>query len=112
MVRKVSEQERLELIAKWRASGEPLHKFAKLQKQSANRLRHLIYRKVKSSNEKSNSLFAKVPLQETTAKQAMFPVKDNSVRIEVSNGVVIEIGDCRKKPFLAAAIFFLAGFAQ
>lgn len=107
MSRKLTEQQRLAIVEKWRESGLSTREFAAIHKCNFHNLRYWVHRSQWNSDSGSGHSFVKLKQPEAPTEKNM-----NRTRLTVRKGVVLEIDENFDKPFLAAAIFFIAGFMR
>ena len=107
MSRKLTEQQRLAIVEKWRESGLSTREFAAIHKCNFHNLRYWVHRSQWNSGSAAEHRFVKI-------KQAEAPMEKNMerTRLTVRKGIVLEIDENFDKPLLAAAIFLIAGFMR
>ena len=107
MSRKLTEQQRLAIVEKWRESGLSTREFAAIHKCKFHNLRYWVHRSQWNSDSAAEHSFVKL-------KQPVPPTEKNMnrMRFTVRKGVVLKIDENFDKPFLAAAIFLIAGFTR
>jgi transposase-like protein len=107
MSRKLTEQQRLAIVEKWRESGLSTREFAAIHKYNFHNLRYWVHRSQWNSGSAAEHSFVKLKQPEAPTEKHM-----NRTCFTVGKGVVLEIDENFDKPFLAAAIFFIAGFMR
>ena len=107
MAKKLTKQQRLEIVAKWRESGLSVRKFAAMHYFNVSNLKYWIHR---------THLENEVPAEQTFVKLALpkiaTPAIRNRARFTIRKGMVLEIDENFENPFLVAAMFLIAGLAQ
>jgi transposase-like protein len=107
MAKKLTEQQRLAIVAKWRASGLSIPKFAETHKCNVHNLRYWVHRSQWSSEKSVERSFVKLKVSEAPTATA-----PNRARFTVRKGMVLEIDENFDQPFLAAAMFLVAGLTR
>jgi transposase-like protein len=107
MGRKLTEQQRLAIVEKWRESGLSTREFAAIHKCNFHNLRYWVHRSQWNSDSAAEHSFVKLKQPEAPSEKNM-----SRTRITVRKGMVLEIDENFDKPFLAAAIFLIAGFTR
>jgi transposase-like protein len=107
MAKKLTEQQRLAIVAKWRASGLSIPKFAATHSINISNLKYWVQRSRFESNVPAEQSFVKLRVPEAPTATA-----PNRARFTVRKGMVLEINENFDQPFLAAAMFLVAGLTR
>ena len=104
MSRKLTEQQRLAIVEKWRESGLSTREFAAIHTCNFHNLRYWVHRSQWNSDSAAEHSFVKL-------KQPVPPTEKNMsrMRFTVRKGMVLEIDENFDKPFLLPRFFFLRG---
>ncbi|NBW83118.1 hypothetical protein EBR21_15320 [bacterium] len=107
MAKKLTKQERLEIVAKWRESGLSIKKFAVTHHFNVSNLKYWIQQTHLESDASAEPAFVKLEIPKTAA-----PTIRSRARFAIRKGMVLEIEENFENPFLAAAMFLVAGLAR
>lgn len=107
MSRKLTEERRLAILEKWRASGLSVREFAELHKCNFYNLKYWVHRSQLSRAASSDHTFVKIKQPEVPTEKSV-----NRTRFTVGKGMVLEIDESFDQPFLAAAMFLVAGLTR
>jgi transposase-like protein len=107
MGKKLTMHKRLAIVAKWRASGLSISKFAATHKCSAQNLRYWIRRSEVQREATVDHSFVALRVPEPPTASIT-----NRARFAVRKGMVLEIDENFDQPFLAAAMFLVAGLMR
>ena len=107
MAKKLTEQQRLAIVAKWRASGLSIPKFAAKHGINISNLKYWVHRSQWSSEKSVERSFVKLKVPEAPTATAL-----NRARFTVRKGMVLEVDENFDQPFLAAAMFLVAGLTR
>jgi hypothetical protein len=107
MAKKLTGQQRLAIVAKWRASGLSIPKFAAKHGINISNLKYWVHRSQWSSEKSVERSFVKLKVPEAPTATAL-----NRARFTARKGMVLEVDEKFDQPFLAAAMFLIAGLTR